>query len=449
MDKSGIAIGESVIIENFEVTLRGVVGAGSELKILIDIEDLNGNPLTLFNDDGTVSENPLDFRSIKLRSKETLNEEPLFPICDSLNYDVILSPVPYDENAMGWVQYPQNDLRSDIIDNNNGKATVLMSVSLDSDSIEDFMGETLYLTLNDIVQYVLADGMDLKVNLYGLVNQFNNVTSKDFVQNGGSTKDFINWEKQYELITDTDKEVMLSEKNADYTVTNAAVWNGTFYLRGNLPYYDEEVSYSNLSAFSLYNVKTGEWLRGGGGYGNGDEDHVARWNCSINGINSVEELKDYILVFGHDLEKRALAEGQWDFEIPITFENLATTHPINQKFTLGEFELTANDITVSPYYISLNVSADKENLEKMTFIKYPFASEISPIETGLSAWDAFIWEQELSVTVIMKNGSEVVIPIISSGFYEKDNEFKLTPDVVIDPTYIEYIKIGDLTFQLS
>ncbi|MCL1823057.1 MAG: hypothetical protein FWG44_02530 [Oscillospiraceae bacterium] len=454
VDKSGIVLEESVIVEGVEVTLKGVVGAGSELKILIDIEDLSGKPLALLNDDGSLSENPLDFKIAKIRTNETLDyvnyltEVPEITARGSFG-DVVLTLPNEDISEDGWVRNPWHNLWSEIIKSDApNKAAMLLNLSLDGESIEDFMGENMYLTITDIVQSVLKDGFDTGADLYSIVNEFNNVTDADFRRSGGSTQDFVNWEFSYELITDSGKEIPLSESFEDYTVTNAAVKDGVLYLRGELKNYDSVgIGYMQAQLFTLLNTKTGEYLRGTVGYGDGDADHVPRWRGSFEGINSIEELKDYVLIFDFGWRNQTVAEGQWSFEIPLSFENLATTYNIGQKFMLGGFELTANSVTVSPYYISLDATADNENLAKMNHIQNPITSDWNPIVSGLTDLDRFLIDEQPMFTVVMKDGSEIEMKISPhTSFY---SSVSFSPEVVIDPAQIEAVKIGDLYFNVK
>jgi hypothetical protein len=452
VDRSGAVVEETVVVDGIEVAVRGVVGAGSELKILIDIEDLSGNPLALTNSDGTLSENPLWFGKTKLRSDETRDYVCYFDETPGFwrgghNADVALT-IP-DINADGWLPLPQHEMRTDIIKSETpDKATILMSISLDGESIQDYMGESLYLSITDLVQYVMVDGIDLQSDLYSIVNQFNNVTESDFRRTGGSTQDFVNWVWNYELITDSAVQIPLTALNDDYTVTNAAITNGVLYLRGEIKdFTDEQVPY-----FTLLNTVTGEYLRApSNAGGNGEEDAVARWSCSFKGIDSLDQLKDYALILGRGLQTQTIAQGQWDFEIPISFENLSKTHNIGRAFTLGGFELTANSITVSPYYISMNISVDEDNLAKINHIQDPISLDWSPIVSGLTDWDRFIMDEQPTVTIIMKDTSEVAVEIgMFTALYNlDDNILNLTPGIVINPEQIQIIRIGDLEFFMN
>ncbi|MCL2020286.1 MAG: hypothetical protein FWG70_11120 [Oscillospiraceae bacterium] len=467
VERSGAVLYESVVVDGVEVALRGVVGAGSELKILIDIEDLSGKPLTLYNADGTQSENPLYFSTLRIRTNETLDYVNLLEGSRFLWDDIILTAPEHNETVMTFKAHPRHKSQSEVIKSDvPHKATILLSISLDGESIEDFMDENLYLVLGDIIQDVFSDGINMEADLYSIVSELNNVTDADFRRSGATTDNFDDWIWSYELITDSGKEILLTDKTDDYTVTNAALRDGVLYLRGNLPNYnyddsfyyylpagsgrDSNLDFGGVPFFTLINTKTGEPLHGSSGGGTGDPDGIARWGCSFEGVGSLEELKDYALVLDYGLQSRVLSEGKWDFEVSLSFENLVVTHDVNQKFSLGGFEFTAKGITVSPYFISMNLTVDDENYEKLNYIREPLQVDWNPIALGYSEWDRFVRAEQPEALLIMADGNEIAVKIpFNISFISKDVVINFTPEVVIDPEQIKYINIGDSRFEIN
>jgi hypothetical protein len=257
----------------------------------------------------------------------------------------------------------------------------------------------------------------------------------------------------YRLDADSGKEVMLTDEDGDYTVTNAAIQDGVLYMRGTTKNY---MPYETLPEFSLQNVKTGEFLWGnvGGGFDTDDADKAV-WFNSFEGINSVEELKDYILLIDFGWVERTLVQGQWSFEIPVSFEILAVTYDIGRKFNMGGFELTAKDITVSPYYISINAAADGENLAKMNHKQAPVSDGTGPFGVSadtnaliieLTDWGKFMMTGP-EAKIVMKDGGVIAVRV-GSQWGGADGMFSIMPDVVMDPAQIERVEFGDLSFEL-
>ncbi|MCL1866422.1 MAG: hypothetical protein FWF82_03325 [Oscillospiraceae bacterium] len=459
IDKSGTVVDEVIVADGIEVAVRGVVGAGSNIKILVDVEDLSGNPLSLYNDDGTVSTNPLEYRVAKLRSKETLGYETLSEAAKGYRfgglYDIVLTNPELnwtqpDENLNEFVfiSSPNHSMNSQDIkwlrgdESEPHKATLLLNVKLDGKTIEDYMGESLYLTITDIVQMVKLNGTDTEADLVGIIGEFNNCKESDFRKSGGSTNDMVNWKYDYELNRDSGKEIPLTALNSikDYTVTNAAIRNGVFHLRGRILNYADT---GEVPSFSLLNVKTGEYVQGWGSGGDGDADKVARYCASFDGINSPADLADYALILGYGNFSEVAVKGEWEFEIPVNFENLEKSHDINKTFTLGGFDLTADSITVSPYYISLNLSANSQTIAQMKHIENPITTDWNPIAMGINNWDRFVVNESPEVILVMKDGSEVVLAIGTNAVFS-GNGFSLDfmTQTVIDPAGIDFVKVG-------
>ena len=436
VDKSGIVI-EQTVVDGLEITVRGVVGDSDNFKILIDICDPAGEPIVLKQPDGSFSNGFIRFGKASLSDPNAKTKVPF--------------------GVDGWVEDSSGNLcrGEEVISISEDKSRITMLIM---GSGENLIGKTLNLELNDIWQQGVQKGTDVGMSaddLYNIVSQFGGHKSGDFYKSGciydqtGATT----W--SYSFVTpedgsspDTSKKIPLAPGLENICIIDAAVYQDLLILQGTCPY---EVGYgwliSDTDHFSLFNQETGEiigWDSAGTDYDRGDTGEIV-WHLAFRGIKSIEDIKGFVLIHNDGEAVYVLKEGEWKFEIPLTFENTMIKSELNGKFTLGGFEMTAGTLSISPYYINVKASVTDDVYDKMMYISNPVTVDWNPFVTGFTEWD----KAELSDAVLtMKDGREITLPVYTCG-YDKTLDFNFNLPVVIDPEQAESLKIGDTVFPIN
>ncbi|MCL2053837.1 MAG: hypothetical protein FWG90_05275 [Oscillospiraceae bacterium] len=149
VDATGSAVNQTVSSGGIDVTLRGVVGDGQSLKILLDVYDPSGRSLEDFR-----------FGNIKMRTDDTLGE---------LRYADDDTPPPYDiwllspkaQPGDGWGTSQSTGMNYEVIAEENGKAAFVIDVRVSNTEKESLIGKNLYLDL-DYMYFDEAYWLDYK-----------------------------------------------------------------------------------------------------------------------------------------------------------------------------------------------------------------------------------------------------------------------------------------------
>jgi len=333
---------------DIQVTLKdySFTNSGKQLEITIGVEDLSGNPLAFRDARGELSENPLWFGNVKMRSSRNRDYMSVIESLDIYKRecvtgtvgrqtidDIVLAvdaskpPIVSEdrflieqESSYAFADYVVDDGLSNKADI---KFTIVFTEK-ETQSFDDFKGETLYLTITDLLQNVFSYGVNMNADLSDMANKFGDsavLIQTGFtgtLKEGGNASSMADFETIdeifYDISNDSGTEIPFgaNEYANDYTMTNALVKDGTLYLRGIINNYA-----GWIPQFSLRNTKTGEYLQGGCGGGDGYADGICRFNGCIKGVNSIEELKDYELILNYGDMRQRIAEGVWEFEIPV------------------------------------------------------------------------------------------------------------------------------------
>ncbi len=392
VDKTGQLPGQQAEAGGLTVKLRGVVGDEASLKLLLDVEGPQGKPLALPLPGGGYAQGALQFGGARLVAQD--GSQPLA------------------------LSFSSRVIDSDPTDNH---ATLLLEYLADASPL---LGQSFDLHLTDLMQMSEGEGRPLGLDggaLAGLVQAFAGAEKK-LTQSGYQEDGVGNRSYSYSLSNDGGEPLPLAE---GITVTNAAVQEGIFYLRGRFE--DEEALASLTQMAELRNAQGGTVGRIAG-YGWGDD---GSWEASFTGLASPEALAglDWVSACGEDFYP--LAEGSWDFSFTLDYPSLALAAEPNRAFGWNGIAYTAQSVKLSPYSLQMDMTGD--------------LSGLLGGEGTTRAWD----DLEHKLSLRLKNGEVLELTNYASYMTELEGggyavSLTYTLDVVIDPAEVESLTAGDL-----
>ena len=406
LDRAGMILGNKTQSGGVEVSLRAVVGDERNIKLLVDILNPSGEPLAVKQADGSLSFDMLQFGDVVLKQSGK-------PVSGGYGFEVI---------------------DNDPTDN---KSTLLINYEVTDAPVR---GQAYSLQLNDLMQIAVMKGTAIGMepnDLYNIISQFSGHTDADFENDGYSDDGAGNVEYSYKLVTDSDKSLALSKDYPGIQVTNAAIRQGILYLRGTASSQAEQDRI--MTSAALVNATTGNtfnWNSAGS-----DEDNgKIKWTISFSGVDSAEDVKGYVWAFGEGEGLFPVAEGVWDFDFKLDYENTTRTLEPKQEVVWEGYSLTVKKMEVSPFTLYLDFTTDSSTATKM----YP--------ETDWGTYRALSdWEKSARTIILtMKDGSTVKVGN-PGGMQDGSGAYRLSYalDVVIDPQQISTIQIGDQTMEMS
>lgn len=418
VDKSGKLVNASATSEGVRVSVRAITGQANGLNIILDITGPEGKPLAIKQSDGTLSSGEIKFGYVKMRTEDTLSSDE--------EYEYVQQDIWLGQKSSSFTSAVLPD--GDPFDN---RATILLSLSLDAQT--KLTGKTLYLTLQNLLQESVLAGTDVGMEagaLTRLLSKFE-APSESAYEETASWEDHKTGERilHYTLTEDTSTQLPLAKGLPGYLVTNAAIRDGVFYLRGTapIPVDNSEI----LSHAALLNTKTGELKLP---YviaidTDRDKPDIVKWHITFGDVSSPEALSDYVLVLDAEKGLHPLLKGKWDFTIPLDFENTTRTLDLDQAFTVEGNAMRAKKLTVSPYSISLLTSASES----------VFRNRLLPANR----------EDNPSATITMQDGTQIQVLGDGRSGTADNCEILFSLDVVIDPSQVKSFAFGDMTINMQ
>lgn len=405
LDKAGIVINDTINNGNISMSLRAIVGDEHHINILIDVEDINGNPLAIKEEAGDLSKGELFLGDYTLMQGDQI-------VGGSARYDFINGSSP-------------------------DKATVLLKYTTDAAPIR---GKMYSVHIENLQQWATLKGTSLKMdtnNMYDLVSKFGNPKNEDFRKSGHS-----NGVYDYHLSKHTDKSYTLTSDYPDIQITNGTVRDGNLYLFGTAKS-EQDLNTIMENAALVNTANNNSFLFSGGSIGDYDKAKgQLDWSIRFKGVTSVEQLKGYVWTYGDGEGVHNLAEGAWDFTFTLDYENTTIISKPNQAVVWEGNDMIINNVELSPFTLVLDYTVSPETVRKMHL-----QTEAGTIGQ-ISKWN----DSYKTIIINMKDGSTQKAE--GPGEYSIDfesNEYKLNYvlDAVIDPTQVESIQIENQTIVIK
>jgi hypothetical protein len=271
---------------------------------------------------------------------------------------------------------------------NGSKGTMLLRVDLHG-SVP--IGETLPINFTELMQWADLPGKDTDLSAeewFDALSSFpplpdDAFENQDFRQmRGTSTTD-----QPPHLGVDSGIEIPLGGAMEGFTLTNAGGQDDVLYLRG--------YAKSNLDVLkdfrnsTFVNETTGDSLERMIGMAVGvadrDNNYTQPWAMEFEGVSSIEDLEGYKLMTEYGYNMHILAKGRWSFDIPLEYEKVVKTVPIDQNARLGTQDALIKQIDLSPYKATVKVVPSDKG------------------QTGIDALSDFVMSDRLILE--MNNGS--------------------------------------------
>lgn len=405
VNKTGVLPDETTENSGIAITVKGIVGDDAGVKIMLDMRTKDETPLAIKQPDGTYS-----------------NGE--------LRADIRL----LDEN--GRMLGGNNTFK--VIEGGNGESYASLLLEITGDSSRGLQGKNVTLSIKNLRQFAVQNGQQLKLeggSVAQAIAPFLKEETK--LERSGYTQEFKDSEivYQYKLTNDTGLENPLAN---GLTLTNAAVQDGILYLRGSSA--DEAVLNEIMNSAVLLNA---------------DGDIAARldssghsgqsWTAQFAGVETAESLEGLTWVYGFGEGLYPLADGEWNFDVTLDYENLTRAASLEKSITWNGHEIYAKAIEVSPYIVQFNFEASPEVKDAILGAANPQVVEYT--EAGELQSGSY------TVTIKMKDGTEIIAASsaarasASAPFEKYFAALTYNLDVVINPADVESITLGDMVIS--
>lgn len=420
VEQAGSYINQTVTQNDVKVTVNGVVGDSDTVYLSIDVEDITGKALQ-------TEGGQLKFNSA------------YFHIDDGSEAGF------YATGQYCW---------SERIDDGSipSKATFLIN---EKTIVEDIIGKKATLVLTDLEELTSAKATDIEMtydNVYDIYSQFETVKDEDFIEQAipkESEKSTVNtpgFEHYFDnyprnekgevidgyALPYTDKEIAFSNKYPNTYVMNIGIKDKNLYILVTSSVEEEGKSFRDLA---LKNIVTGEliplngssgsicYVDGGLEYGftEPQKPNIYYSRFYFEGINSPEQLKDYVIETNAAINFQTVRKGEWRFDFDLSYQNTTKTFDVSSSCAIGE---------VNP--VKFNISKIK----------------ISPISiTVMGTSDDIIYDTP--ATIKMKDGSTVELSHCSSDTRDNNSSLKYIFPVVVDVDQVESVAVGDAVILIS
>lgn len=425
IEKSGLLLDGKAESGGIQVSLRAAVGDERSIKLLVDVVDTSGKPLALTQSDGELSGGRIQFANAAL---EMLNH-PRGYTGHTDEFGV------FHGNVSGG--YGDTLIDSDPGDS---RATFLMDFSVADAPVR---GEKYRLHISDLLQNATMAGAPIGMGadaMSGLAAAFGDHTDADFRNNGYEEDENGNVTYSYELIADSGKAIPLCEKTPGIQVTNAAIYKGILHLRGTAESAGELKEL--LDQCALVNPATGD-VKPWASSGTGEDDGKYTWTASFRDITTAEELKGYAWYTGYGEGDYPVAEGNWQLEFTLDYENTTRTAELARELNWQGHGLTAGKLELSPFSAYLELTCDAATMEKLV-----------PTQEWGTYRPRSDWEKsDRALTITMKDGTAVTAAWPGGTSYVENTTgyFQLVYalDTVIDPEQVAKVTIFDETVDFQ
>ena len=299
VDKTGsvLDLAEPSVSGDIKVTPKAIAGDDSTFTILYELENTKGEPLGILQEDGTPSAGNVMFRRSMMTS-------------------------PTLEKNGGARRFMSESIETRI---DGSKGTILQRYNL-FDGVP--MGETIQVDLGNLWQLATLAGTEVGLGqgaLYEAVSKFPAVTDADFIATdelGFTSAGGAGFETNYALKADSEIAIPLEGPFSGFTLTGAAVHNGSLYLRGLAPADTRPGDLLRGSALlgdALTGGKSSSAVKSGPIFaGVRDLSAPQPWVMEFKGVSSLESLKDHRLLARYGEGVYPLCEdGEWSFDIQL------------------------------------------------------------------------------------------------------------------------------------